>query len=134
VKRKKPPWMSQEAWIDRLIREAEGRGEFDNLPGAGKPIPGLDRPHDELWWVKQLLEREQLSLTPATLALRKELEEALDRIRAAASEDAVRRIVAEINGKIAAVNRQATSGPPSTVAPLDPDEVVGRWRLRRSVS
>lgn len=126
--RRKPAGMSQEGWVDKLIREAEQRGEFDNLPGAGKPIPGLDKPHDELWWVKQLLEREQLSLAPATLALRKEVEETLARIRQATSEKTVRRLVAAINGKITAVNRTVTSGPPSDLAPLDPDAVVRRWR------
>lgn len=126
--RKKPPGMSQESWIDKLIREAEQRGEFDNLPGAGKPIPGLDQPHDELWWVKQLLEREKLSVTPATLALRKEVEEALRRIGEATSEKTVRRLVADLNEKIAAVNRTVTSGPPSNLAPLDADAVVRRWR------
>jgi hypothetical protein len=126
--------MSQESWIDKLIREAEQRGEFDNLPGAGKPIPGLDQPHDELWWVKQLLEREKLSVTPATLALRKELEETLARIHAATSEKTVRRLVADINAKITEVNRTVTSGPPSNLAPLDPDAVVRRWRSGKSVS
>jgi hypothetical protein len=51
------------------------RGEFDNLPGAGKPIPALDKPHDELWWITQKLRRENLSYLPATLALRKEAED-----------------------------------------------------------
>ncbi|MHC5051495.1 MAG: DnaJ family domain-containing protein [Planctomycetota bacterium] len=120
--------MSQETWIDKLIREAEQRGEFDNLPGAGKPIPGLDKPYDELWWVKQLLVREKLSLTPATLALRKDVEETLRRIGRAKSEETVRRLVEEINARIAEVNRKVTSGPPSTLAPLDPDAVVRRWR------
>jgi hypothetical protein len=126
--RKKPAGMSHESWIDKLIREAERRGEFENLPGAGKPIPGLDRPHDELWWVKQLLEREKLSLTPATLALRKEVEETLSRIGQATSEKTVRRLVADLNARIAEVNRTVTDGPPSDLAPLDADAVVRRWR------
>jgi Domain of unknown function (DUF1992) len=25
--------------IDKIIREAEARGDFDNLPGKGKPLP-----------------------------------------------------------------------------------------------
>ncbi|MEV0587999.1 DUF1992 domain-containing protein [Nonomuraea sp. NPDC050310] len=32
--------MPFKTWIDRQIREATERGEFDNLPGTGKPIPG----------------------------------------------------------------------------------------------
>ncbi|HEX5102314.1 MAG TPA: DUF1992 domain-containing protein [Pirellulaceae bacterium] len=39
---------------EQRIRAAQAAGEFDNLPGFGQPIPGLDEPHDELW-VKRLL-------------------------------------------------------------------------------
>lgn len=35
-------------------------GEFDDLPGAGKPIPDLDRPYDPEWWARKLIERERL--------------------------------------------------------------------------
>jgi hypothetical protein len=41
---REPPGMRCEDWIERQIREAQERGAFDDLPGAGKPIPGLDRP------------------------------------------------------------------------------------------
>ena len=57
-------WQSD---VDRKIREARERGEFDNLPGAGKPIPDLGKTHDELWWVKRLLKREGLSFEPEKL-------------------------------------------------------------------
>lgn len=46
---------------ERLIQAAMERGEFDNLPGAGKPIPDLDEPYDELWWLRKLIVREQIS-------------------------------------------------------------------------
>jgi hypothetical protein len=118
--------------VERLIREAQERGEFDNLPGAGKPIPDLDKPHDELWWVKKLLEREEISLAPATLHLRKRVEEAITRIRGASSEAEVRRLVAEINAEIAKANARAASGPPNDLAPLDAEDAVRRWRARLS--
>ena len=59
------------------------RGEFDDLPGAGKPIEDLGDQHDPDWWLKQLIEREKItgSLPPA-LELRKEdaeLDALLDR-------------------------------------------------------
>jgi hypothetical protein len=122
-----------EHFIDRLIREAQERGEFDNLPGAGKPIPDLDKPHDELWWVKKLLEREEISLAPSTLQLRQRVEHALDGIRRAATEARVRELVAELNAEIARANSRAATGPPTDLAPLDADETVRRWRaLKRS--
>lgn len=44
------------------IRAAAERGEFDGLPGLGKPIPDLDAPYDELWWVRKWMEREGVDL------------------------------------------------------------------------
>ncbi|MEV4218944.1 DUF1992 domain-containing protein [Nonomuraea sp. NPDC049725] len=49
---RKPGGMQFESWVDRQIREAQERGEFDDLPGAGKPLPGADKPYDEHWWIK----------------------------------------------------------------------------------
>src|SRR5689334_7745374 len=65
-----------ESRIDRAIREAQERGDFDNLPGTGKPLPDRGELHDEDWWLKQLIERENLTgLAPTSLRLRKEVEE-----------------------------------------------------------
>lgn len=51
----------QTLWVDLQVQQATQRGDFDNLPGADKPIPGLDRPHDPDWWVRQLIQREQIT-------------------------------------------------------------------------
>jgi hypothetical protein len=128
---RKPPGVGFETWVERQLREAAERGAFDDLPGAGKPIPDLDKPHDELWWVKQKLRRENFSYLPPTIALRKQAEEALEAAARAGSEDAVRRIVADINAKIIEGNRKAASGPPLNLAPLDVERVVRDWRDRR---
>jgi DnaJ homologue, subfamily C, member 28, conserved domain len=129
---RKPPGIGFGTWVERQIREATERGEFDNLPGAGKPIADLDKPHDELWWVRQKLRREHLSWLPPTIALRKEAEEALLAASRAGSEDQVRRIVADINRKILEGNRKAASGPPLNLMPFDVDRVVRTWRERRA--
>ena len=130
---RKPPGIGFGTWVERQIREATERGEFDNLPGAGKPIADLDRPHDELWWVRQKLRREHLSWLPPTIALRKEAEEALLAASRAGSEDQVRRIVADINRKILEGNRKAASGPPLNLMPFDVERVVRTWRERRAL-
>jgi DnaJ homologue, subfamily C, member 28, conserved domain len=127
---RKPPGVGFETWVERQVREATERGEFDDLPGAGKPIPDLDEPHDELWWVKRKLRRENFSYLPPTIALRKEAEDALEAALEAATEAEVREIIAAINGKIADGNRKAASGPPLNLAPFDPDRVVRHWRER----
>lgn len=46
--------------VDYLVSKAKSEGAFENLPGAGRPIPDLDEPYDELWWAKKLIEREEL--------------------------------------------------------------------------
>jgi hypothetical protein len=127
---RKPAGVSFKSWVERQIREAMERGEFDNLPGAGKPIPDLDKPHDELWWVKRKLRREQLSHLPATLAVRREAEDALAAASRAQSEREVREIIAAINAKIVETNRKAASGPPLNLMPFDVERVVLRWRER----
>ena len=81
---RKPPGVSWETWIDRQIREGMERGDFDGLAGHGKPLADVDRPHDELWWVRNKLQREGVSYLPPTLALRKDVEDARDAITAAA--------------------------------------------------
>jgi hypothetical protein len=65
------------------------------------------------------------------LAVRKELEVALERIAEATSEDTVRRIVTEINERIVHVNSHTITGPPSTLMPLDAELVVRRWTVAR---
>ncbi len=125
---RKPAGISWESWIDVQIREAMERGEFDDLPGKGKPLPDIDRPRDENWWLRQKLKREEINVLPPTLQVRKDLDEARDRIRDAKTEDEVLRIVTEINDKIRYVNSHAVSGPPSTLMPLHVETVLERWR------
>ena len=86
--------MRYESWVERQIREAMERGEFDNLPGAGRPIPGLNGREDENWWVKQYLEREKLPMPlPASLALRKEVADLPQELAEVTNEEVVREIV-----------------------------------------
>jgi hypothetical protein len=134
VTERKPPGVSWETWIDRQIREGMERGDFDDLPGHGKPIADVDRPHDELWWVRNKLQREGVSYLPPTLALRKDVEDAHAAIESAGSEAEVRAIVIDVNERIRAVNRQATAGPPSNLVPLDVEAAVERWRTAQRPS
>ncbi|MEE1941304.1 DUF1992 domain-containing protein [Streptomyces sp. TRM 70361] len=129
---RKPPGVDFETWADRQIREATERGDFENLPGFGKPLPDLGAPYDEQWWVKKKMRREELSFLPPALALRKEAEDALAAARRAPSESEARRIVAGINEKIAAALRRPPPGPPLGLAPFDPEEVVREWREGRA--
>ena len=127
---RKPPGVDWETWIDRQIRQGMENGDFDNLPGHGRPIPDIDTNHDEMWWVRKKLQQEQVSFLPPTLAIRKELDDTLAAVATAGTEAEVRELVAGINARIRRVNATATTGPPSTVGPLDVERVVERWRAR----
>jgi hypothetical protein len=127
---RKPQDVDWESWVERQIRESMERGDFDNLPGHGKPLPGLKGPDDELWWIRDKLRREQVSYLPPALELRKELDDTMARIASARSEAEVRRLVAAINDRIVYANSHTISGPPSDLVPLDVDRVLEEWRLR----
>jgi hypothetical protein len=45
---------------ENKIRAAIEAGEFDHLPGIGKPAAIFDEPYDPLWWIRRKLRHEQL--------------------------------------------------------------------------
>ena len=94
---RKPPWTSWETWIDAQVRVATEKGAFDNLPGAGKPLPNLDEVYDPLWWVKHLVKREEISVLPPSLELLRKVERELAAIEKLDDEATVRRRVDALN-------------------------------------
>lgn len=122
----------QTLWVDLQVQAAMRRGEFDNLPGAGKPLRLPDR-HDPDWWVKGLIERERITgVLPPALALRKEdaeLDATLDR---EATEAQVRRTVADFNRRVVEARRQLQGGPPVVTPTRDVEQEVAAWRDRRT--
>jgi hypothetical protein len=124
---------SFESWIDQQIREAAERGDFDNLPGAGKPLPGAGEAYDENWWVKRWIQREELTdLAPTSLRIKKQAEELLTTVEKLQSEQAVRRLVVDLNDRIELANRGHVDGPPVFLRPFDVEQVVATWRERRN--
>lgn len=132
---RKPPGVSFEDWIERRIRTAQQRGAFDNLPGFGKPIPDIDRPHNEWTWVAKKLKQEGVDtslLLPPALALAKELEDLPARLRQERSEKKVREIVLGFNERVRQAHYKPQEGPPLRVQPLDLEQVVANWRRDRA--
>ena len=124
--------MPYESWVDRQIREAIERGEFDNLPGQGQPIRGLNGRDDENWWVKAYLERERLPLPlPTALALRKEVMSLQETLADVTDEQSVREIVADLNHRIVASHRIRADGPPIVIGLVNVERAVAEWRSRR---
>ncbi|HZN73195.1 MAG TPA: DUF1992 domain-containing protein [Micromonosporaceae bacterium] len=123
---------SHETWIDRQIREAEERGEFDNLPGAGKPLPDRGELYDENWWLKQWVRRENLTgIAPTSLRIRKEAEDLMERLAKETSEPSVRRIVTDLNERIVRAQRGLVDGPPVYIRTFDVEATVDAWRSGR---
>src|SRR5262252_1095875 len=118
---RKPPGTSWETWIDAQIRVAREQGAFDNLPGAGKPLPNLGQEYDPDWWVKQLVRREQISILPPSLELLQKVEAELASIEKLHDEATVRRRVVALNVEIAKVNTTVLEGPPTRLGMLDVD-------------
>lgn len=122
-----------ESWVERQIREAQERGEFDNLPGAGKPIKGLDGRDDENWWIKGLIERENIrGVLSGSLSLRKETAEIVDTVADCRTEEQVCEIVRDLNLRIVDARRRGVDGPRVFVQTVDVERVVREWRERRA--
>lgn len=120
-------------WVDFQVRQAMGRGAFDNLAGSGKPLRGLGGTHDPQWWVKRLVEREQITgVGPPALALRKEHAELDGRLDRETTEAGVRQVVDDFNHRVVAARRQLQGGPPVITPTRDPETEVQAWRARRT--
>jgi len=118
-------------FVELQIQQAMRRGDFDNLPGAGKPLPNLLQT-DPDWWIRQKIENERITgLGPPALTLRSENAGLDERIDAAPSEKAVREILSDFNARIINARRQLQGGPPVVTPTRDVDAEVNAWRERR---
>jgi hypothetical protein len=122
----------QSTWVDLQVRQAMERGEFDDLPGQGKPIEDLGVEHDPDWWVKKLVEREKIALLPPAIALRKEDAELEARLDAITVEREVRRELDDFNRRVVETRRQLQGGPPVITPERDVDAEVAAWAERRT--
>ena len=127
-----------ESPVERAIREAQERGEFDNLPGTGKPLRSLGDPEreDPDWWVRQLAEREHLDLSGALsppLALRKEAATFPGSLLDLRTEASVRAVLEDYNHRVKTDRLRPGVGSTFPIwAPLvDVDDLVAQWRTLR---
>jgi len=128
---RKPPTMTFPGWVEYQVRRAEAHGAFENLPGAGRPIPNLDQAQDDLAWLAGYLRRENVDIVeilPPALQLAKEVETLDERVAAIASESRVRALVDDLNERIDAAYARPQVGPPLRVKKVRADDVLERWR------
>jgi hypothetical protein len=129
-----PRMEARASYVEQTIQQAIRRGEFDNLPGAGKPLPNLHGIHDPDWWIRQKIERENLTgLGPPALTLRIESDGLDDRIDCELTEARVREVLVDFNRRVIEARRQLTGGPPVVTATRDVERELELWRERQDV-
>jgi hypothetical protein len=100
---RKPRDISFASWIDQQVSQAAERGAFDNLPGAGRPLPRRPAEDAGQAWLRDYLRREGVSaqeMLPTPLRLRKEIERLAGTVGDLGSEQEVREVVAGLNRRI----------------------------------
>ena len=136
---RKPPQMGFTSWIDQQVADAERRGVFDDLPGAGKPLnlrPGAADGDYGQAWLRDYARREGVpaeEMLPTPLRLRREIERLAETAGEFRSEQEVREAAADLNRRIVEW-RRIPLGPPIHVRLVNADDLVARWRAARAAS
>ncbi|AXL13350.1 DUF1992 domain-containing protein [Microbacterium foliorum] len=121
------------AFIETAIQVAIRRGDFDDLPGAGKPLEGLGTHHDPDWWIRRKIETENLTgLGPPAILLRTEDRELDAQLDLLGRESDVRDVLVDFNRRVVEARRQLQGGPPVVTSTRDIDAEVTAWRERRA--
>jgi hypothetical protein len=134
---RKPPQMGFTSWIDQQIADAERRGVFDDLPGAGKPLnlrPGAADGDYGQAWLQDYARREGVApeeMLPTPLRLRREMERLAETAGEFRSEAEIREAAADLNRRIVEW-RRIPLGPPIHVRLMNADDLVARWRAARA--
>jgi hypothetical protein len=132
---RKPPGVSFETWVEHQISQGVRRGDFDDLPLAGKPLPRRSPDETVYDWVIEKARKENLDvfgMLPPGLALRKEREDLPRRAAPLPSEDAVRALADDYNARVQAFWRRPQESRWSAVPGLaDVEPLLDEWRRGR---
>jgi hypothetical protein len=131
---RKPPGVSFESWVDAQITRGIARGDFDDLAGAGRPLPDRSGEDSMIAWVLEKARQENIDvfgMLPPGLALRKEKEDLPRRAAVLPSEAAVRALVEDFNDRVRLFWRRPQDPPVVPVGLADADTVVAGWKLTR---
>lgn len=117
--------------VERRIVEAMERGEFDNLPGQGKPLH-IDSPppvNEDLWWMLKIM--RQANVVPDEIRYRKRVDELREKLETATDERDVLATVRELNAEIRKLNGMGTNVIPTTLTTFEEADALARWRRAR---
>ncbi|WP_448626116.1 DnaJ family domain-containing protein [Geodermatophilus sp. URMC 64] len=131
---RKPPGMSFRTWVDQQIAQAQERGAFEGLTGAGQPLPHRDREQSSYEWALEWARRENGGtdgMLPPGLALRKERERLPEVVVHLPSEAAVRALVEDFNARVAEHWRRPADRADAVPGMADLDALLEHWRVNR---
>ncbi len=97
--------------IEQKIREAQMRGDFDNLPGSGEPVDIEDDRHvpEDLRLAYKIL--KNADCVPPEIALKKEIRQMEDMLENLSDEKEKYRQIKKINFKIMQLNMMKKTSP-----------------------
>jgi hypothetical protein len=97
--------------IEKKIKEAQQRGEFDNLPGKGKPLELEDdsRVPEDLRLAYKIL--KNADCLPPEIELKKEIRQMEDMLDSIPDEKERYRLIKKINLKITRLNMMGRKSP-----------------------
>lgn len=128
--------MSSMEWnmANRQILEAMERGEFDNLPGSGKPL-NLQGSNNPNWWITRKIESENLEGiaevgAPGVLALRREASRFPESLLDEHDEEAVRARLEDFNARVKRdrLHPDLTLPIPVVAPMIEIDDMIAAWR------
>jgi hypothetical protein len=122
--------------VEAQIRAAQARGDFDDLPGKGKPLD-LPAVHDPDWWVKSYVRREGIdtsTLVHPTVALRREADTFPESLVELPTDEQVRALLEDFNRRVVREWRRTMTGPstPVVARQVAVEPMVERWRRLRA--
>lgn len=135
VTERKPPGVSFETWVERQIVQAQERGAFAELPGAGRPLARPDREETAYDWALAKARREGVdtgAMLPPGLRLRRERDDLPARVAGSRTEAEVRAVAEDYNARVEAFWRLPAESRWAAIPGLaDVDALVEGWRRDR---
>jgi hypothetical protein len=119
---------------ERRIEEAMREGKFDHLPGKGQPLELEPMPAEEnarlTWWCLRILKNG--NFTPEEVRYRKSIDHLKAALVGAKDEQALERLVHQINEQVYKLNTLGTNAINLGIAPVCREAELERLRERRA--
>ena len=132
---RKPRGMSFETWVDSQITRAREAGAFENLPGAGRPLPRRDREQTSFDWALDWARRESgddpavvVGMLPPGMALRRERDLLPAAVTRLASEAEARALAEDYNHRVREFWRRPQLTADVVPGLADADALAAHWQ------